>query len=176
MAERGDSVNFQGLGTTQLTIPPSFQCRSGFVNLFQFFQAPPPGSIIGTITTRAGNQIPLIQTQPTPPGGTSLSAVDGRFATLCGPFVRVQGQFALDVRIVNPGAPSPTGTPQPVSVRELLILLILLLLFGGQGGGLQGINLQNIDLGALLASQQAQSLLGQAGLTGQDVLNVLRQV
>lgn len=167
-------MNFQGFAAagTQLTIPPSFQCRSGFVSLFQFFQAPPPGSIIGVIRTQIGNEIPLIQTQPTPLGGTPLSSVNGRFATLCGPFLRVGGQFALDVRIVNPGAPSPTGTPLPVTIRELLILL-LLLLFGGRGINLRSISLSSIDMAQLLSTPQAQQLLSQAGLTGQDVLTVL---
>ena len=97
------SVNFQSFFNTGLTIRPSFQCRSGFVTLFRFIVAPAPGSVIGTLTTRIGNQIPLVQTRQTPPGGTPLSAVDGQFATLCGPFVRARDQFALDVRIVNPG-------------------------------------------------------------------------
>lgn len=121
--------------TTQLTIPPSFQCRSGRVTLFRFIQPPPPGSIIGTISDRRGFETPLVQTQPTPLGGTPLSSVDGRRATVCGPLVQVMGQTAIDVRIVNPGAPSPTGTPQPDNLRELLILLLLRLL-GGRGGSL----------------------------------------
>lgn len=168
-------MNFQGFAAagTQVTIPPAFQCRSGFVNLFRFIQAPAPGSVIGTIRTQAGNEIPLIQTQPTPLGGTSLSSVDGRFATLCGPFVRVGQQFALDVRIVNPGAPSPTGTPLPVNIRQLLNLLLLLLLFGGRGINLRGINLSSINMSQLLSTPQAQQLLGQAGLTSQEVLTAL---
>ncbi|MDF2630833.1 MAG: hypothetical protein K0R39_4664 [Symbiobacteriaceae bacterium] len=166
-------MNFQGLTTTQLTINPQFQCRSGFVNLFRFIQAPPPGSVIGQILTQAGNQIPLVQTQQTPLGGTSLSSVDNRFATLCGVFVRVGGQIALDVRIVNPGAPSPTGTPVPVNVRELLILLLLLLLFGNRGVSIQGINLSTLDINQLLSTPQATALLSQAGLTTQTVINTL---
>lgn|GEM_PF-3407046 len=168
-------MNFQGFAAagTQLTIPPSFQCRSGFVNLFRFIQAPRPGSVIGTIRTQAGNEIPLIQTQPTPLGGTSLASVDGRFATLCGPFVRVSGQLALDVRIVNPGAPSPTGTPLPVNIREILILLLLLLLFGGRGVNLRSLNLQGLNIGQILGTTQAQQLLSQAGLTSQEVLTAI---
>lgn len=166
-------MNFQGLGTQQLTINPAFQCRSGFVNLFRFIQQPAPGSIIGTITTQAGNQIPLVQTQPTPLGGTPLSSVDNRFATLCGVFVRVQNQTALDVRIVNPGAPSPTGTPVIVNTRELLILLLLLLLFGNRGVNLQGINLNALDINQLVSTPQAQAVLSQAGLTSQAVVSAL---
>jgi hypothetical protein len=171
--KRGDFVNFQGLDTQQLTISPQLQCRSGFVNLFRFIQAPPPGSIIGTLTTTNGNQIFLVQTQPTPLGGTPLSSVDNRFATLCGVFVRVQNQIALDVRIVNPGAPSPTGTPVIVNARELLILLLLLLLFGNRGVNLQGINLGALDINQLVSTPQAQALLSQAGLTSQAVVSAL---
>lgn len=165
-------MNFQGVGGAQL-IPRNFQCRSGLVNLFRFIQAPPPGSIIGTVTTRTGEQIPLVQTQPTPLGGISLASVDGQVANLCGVFVRVSGQTALDVRVVNPGVPSPTGTPTPVNLRELLILLLLLLLFGGQGVNLRSVNLRNIDLNQLLASPQAQAVLGQAGISPQDVATAL---
>lgn len=151
-------------GTTQqLTISLSLQCRSGFVNLFRFIQAPPPGSIIGTLTTTNGNQILLVQTQPTPIGGTSLASVDNQFATLCGPFVRVQNQTALDVRIVNPGAPVIVGA------RELLMLLLLLLLFGNRGVALQGINLNALDINRLIFTPQAQALFSQAGLTSQAV-------
>jgi len=137
------------------------QCVSGTVNLFRFIQPPPPGSIIGRVNPVFGASIPLIQTQPTPLGGIPLSSVDGQFATLCGVFVRVGNQTVLDVRVVNPGAPSPTGTPLPFDNRLLLLLLLLLLLSGriGLPGGTAG-------LSNLLSSTGLGSLLGKGGLTG----------
>lgn len=139
-------------------------CVSGRVTLFRFIQAPPPGAVIGQITTVGQGQIPLVQTQPLL-GGIPLSSVDGQFATVCGTLVRAGGQVALDVRVVNPGAPSPTGTPgQPLDLR----LLLLLLLGGGglgqfgKGGLLSGVSaagLQHLNVGL-------QGLTGLLGLPG----------
>jgi hypothetical protein len=105
------------------------QCVSGVVTLFQFIQPPAPGSIIGQIQTLFGATIPLIQTQPTPPGGTPLSSVDRQFATLCGVLTTRGNQFVLDVRVVIPSRPVPT--PFPFDNR--LLLLLLLSLLGGRG-------------------------------------------
>ncbi len=164
------------MGTTAL------QCISGFVTLFRFISPPPPGAIIGQLSIISGQTIPLMQTQPTPLGGIPLSAVDGQFATLCGIFVRVGGQTALDVRVVNPGAPSPTGTPPPFDTRLLLLLLLLLLLTGRLGlpGGTAGLgSLFGLSGGAGLSSLLS-NLLNQPGLqsllgsgTGSDTLATL---
>jgi hypothetical protein len=140
------------------------QCVSGFVNLFRFIVAPPPGSIIGTITPLFGQPISLIQTQPTPPGGIPLSSVDGQFATLCGVFTRRMNQTVLDVRLVNPSTPVPTPTPTPFP-NQLLLLLLLLLLLQGQGGilgttgGLTGLS----GLGSLLGGQNLGALSSLLG-------------
>lgn len=162
-------------GTTAL------QCVSGFVNLFRFITTPPPGGVIGQLSTVSGQSIPLIQTQPTPLGGIPLSSVDGQFATLCGIFVRVGGQTALDVRVVNPGAPSPTGTPVPFDNRLLILLLLILLLTGRLGGGTAGLtSLLGLPGGAGLSNllslpglQGLQGLLGSG--TGSDALTALLQ-
>lgn len=89
----------------------ALQCFLGRVGLFRFIMAPPPGSVIGQLNVLGGAELPLVQTQPTPPGGTSLASVDGQFARVCGVLTPRQGGVVLDVRLVNPGAPSPTGTP-----------------------------------------------------------------
>ena len=91
----------------------AMQCVTGFVYLYRFITAPTPGSVVGQITPIYGAAIPLIQTQLTPLGGTPLSSADGSYATVCGPYSTVVGQLVLDVRVVNPGAPSPSGTPFP---------------------------------------------------------------
>ncbi|MHB9146558.1 MAG: hypothetical protein ACYC5Y_14665 [Symbiobacteriia bacterium] len=95
----------------------AMQCVTGFVYLYRFFATPAPGSVIGQITTSFGAAVPLIQTEANPLGGISLSAVDGSYATVCGLPSTVGGQYVLDVRVVNPGAPSPTGTPFPYDKR-----------------------------------------------------------
>lgn len=167
--------------TTTTTGTFGLQCVTGFVNLFQFISPPRPGTIIGQVSTISGGTIPLIQTQPTPLGGIPLSSVDGQFATLCGTFVRVGQQTALDVRIVNPGAPSPTGTPQPIDTRLLILLLLILLLLTGRAGlpggtaglgGLLGLS-GNTSLSSLLSLPGLQSLLGSG--TGSDILSTLLQ-
>lgn len=82
---------------------PNFVCLTGRVNLFQFIQAPSPGSVIGELSVAFGGSIPLIQTRPTPFGGLSLAAVDRQFATVCGNLTFVGGQVVLDVRFVSAG-------------------------------------------------------------------------
>jgi len=166
-------------GTTGLTIPPQFRCVSGVVTLFRFIQAPPPGSIIGQIQPTFGSPVPVAQTQQTPLGGTSLASVDGRFATVCGLPIRVGGQNALDVRIVNPGAPSPTGTPVPLDDRLLLFLILLLLsrtlginLGGLTLGSLQGLG--TVNLSGLLGPGGVQSLMSALQAQGVDVASLLR--
>jgi hypothetical protein len=159
---------------TGLTIPPDLRCFSGVVTLFRFVQAPPPGSVIGSLRVSNGRSLPLVQTSPTPLGGTSLASVDGRTATLCGRFVQTSdGRTALDVVVVNPGAPSPTGTPGSISVRTLLILLLLALLTDRRGARLGNRNQSNAEIGRLLSTPAAQSILGQLGIGPQDVLNAL---
>lgn len=101
------------------------QCVSGTVTVFNFIVQPAPGTVIGQIQPTVGAAIPLIQTQPTPLGGTSLASVSGRFATVCGRFTTVGGRTVLDVVVVNPGAPSPTGTPIPNQFLNLLLILLL---------------------------------------------------
>jgi hypothetical protein len=163
-----------------LTLPPGLQCVTGVVSLFRFIVAPQPGSVIGTITTTDGRRINLIQTQPTPLGGTSLASVEGRTSTVCGVFVTTTGgQTALDVRVVNPGAPSPTGTPMNIDLRTLLALLLVLLLLGGAQGlsNLGTLLAQQTNLTSLLSQPQVQSLLSQPVV--QNLLNqpdVVRQL
>ena len=124
-------------------------CVSGQVRLFQFFTTPTPGSVIGQLTTFTGQTIPLVQTGVTPLGGIALSSVNNQFATLCGVFTQRGGQTVFDVRVVNPGAPSPTGTP--INIQQLIQLLQFLAFlqsiglggfgkgFGGFGKGLGGL-------------------------------------
>lgn len=95
---------FQPVGTPGA----NFVCLFGSVTLFQFIQAPPPGSVIGTLTTLSGRSIPLVQTSPTT-GGVTLASVDRQLAIVCGNLTAVQGQIALDVRFVSPGFPSGFG-------------------------------------------------------------------
>jgi hypothetical protein len=141
----------------------NLQCLAGVVTLFRFIQPPAPGSVIGTLRTTFGT-FNLIQTQPTPLGGTPLSAVDGQFATVCGVLVNVGGQLALDVRLVNPGAPSPTPTPFPFDTRTLILLLLMLLLLSGRGINLSSITsllTQPGGVTSLLSQPFVQSLLSQ---------------
>ncbi len=86
--------------------------------------------MIGQITPLLGSPIPIVQSSPTPLGGIPLSAADGRFATLCGRLTTRGNQVVLDVTLVNPGAPSPTGTPGLFDLNALLLLLSLLGQFG----------------------------------------------
>lgn len=109
------------------------QCVTGLVNLFRFIVAPTPGSIIGEVTPLGGTAIPIVQTTQTPLGGTPLASVDRQFATLCGVLTIAGGQIALNVLLVNPGAPSPTGTPFGLNA---LLLALLLGLPVGAGAGL----------------------------------------
>jgi hypothetical protein len=102
----------------------NFVCLVGFVNLFQFIQPPPPGSVVGTLATSVST-IPLVQTNPTVTGGAPLASVDRQLATLCGDLSLVQGQLALDVRSVSPGFSPITPGLNP-------LLLLLLLLLGGR--------------------------------------------
>lgn len=136
-------MNLQGFPPATTSFG-GLQCVTGTVNLFQFIQPPAPGSIIGTITPWFGTPISLIQTQQTPLGGIPLSSVNGRVATVCGVFTQRGNQTVLDVRAVNPGAPSPTGTPFPFDNRLLLL------------GLLGNLNLSGADLTNLV-----QSLTGQ---------------
>lgn len=152
-----------------LTLPPNFRCFSGTVGLFKFFQAPPPGSVIATLTTLQGLEIPLVQTRPAT--NPSLPEVDGLFVTVCGPIVTAGGQQAVDVRIINPGAPTPAGPPAPVNVnvnlRELLTLLMVLVLQGGINLGQTGLtSLQRLV--NELASQGVDVSSLMARLTGQQ--------
>lgn len=148
-----------------LTIPPSFRCFSGTVTLFRFIQAPPPGSVIGTLTTMQGQQIPLVATQ----GGGALAEVEGRPATtVCGPIVTAGGQQAVDVRIINPGAPSPTSPLPPVNVNvnlnQLLTLLMLLVLQGGIHLGQAGLtSLQNLVNQLAAQGVDVNSLVARLG-------------
>lgn len=130
---------FQPFGTTTTSFG-GLTCISGQVRLFRFFTVPRAGEVIGNITPFFGSPIPIIQTQPTPLGGISLSSVDGQIAVLCGQFVQRGGQVVFDVRVVNPGFPSPTGTPGTQINPQLLLLLLFLSLLGGFGiGGTAGI-------------------------------------
>lgn len=144
-----------GLGTQPL------RCFTGVVNI-RFFGGIggilPGGGITATLTTFNGQVIPLIQTVPTPPGGTTLASVNGQVATVCGVFTTFQGQVVLDVRIVNPGTP----TPPPINLNQILLLLLLFLILSGRFGGTLGTTftgLGGIDLGTL------QGLLAQSGIS-----------
>jgi hypothetical protein len=58
-------------------------------------------------------------------------------------------------------------------VRTLLILLLLALLTDRRGARLGNRNLSNAEIGRLLSTPAAQSILGQLGNGPQDVLNAL---
>ncbi|MGE5672617.1 MAG: hypothetical protein ACM3XM_01845 [Mycobacterium leprae] len=150
-------MQLQGVSTTTTSLG-TLQCVSGVVNLFQFVVPPRPGSIIGQVTTTGGFTVLISQSQPTPPGGTTLASVDGRFATVCGRFTFQNGQRVLDVLLVNPGAcpPCPVCPPQN---NQLLLLLLLLLL---QQPGL----LSSTGLGPLFSQVLGQSGLSSSQLTG----------
>lgn len=100
---------------------PNFVCVTGVVNLFRFIQPPAPGSVIGSLTTPGGGTLPLVQSQPALTGGTTLSAVDGQFATLCGNLTQAQGQLALDVRFVSSGFSPLTPGVDPLTLSLLLL-------------------------------------------------------
>jgi hypothetical protein len=164
------------LNPTVTTTTGGLQCVTGVVRLFGI-TTPTTTSVIGQVQQLQGGVIPLIRTQPTPIGGTSLESVNGQFAQVCGVFVRVGGQVVLDVRLVNPGFPSPTGTP--TNINQLLLLLLILIILSQSGiglGGLAGLTgLSTTQLGQLtplLTSLQSSGLninqliglLGQTGL------------
>lgn len=123
------------------------QCVTGLVNLFRFIVAPTPGSIIGEVTPLGGAAIPIVQTTQTPLGGISLASVDRQFATLCGVLTIAGGQIALNVLLVNPGAPSPTGTPFGLNALLLALLLGLPVGAGVGLGGLSGLGLGGFGTG-----------------------------
>lgn len=83
----------------------NFVCLTGTVNLFRFIAPPPPGSVIGNLSTSSG-AVPLVQTTPLT-GGPTLSSVDQHVATLCGNLTLAGNQLALDVKVVIPGAGAP---------------------------------------------------------------------
>lgn len=115
---------------------PGLQCVTGTVNLFRFIVAPQRGTVIGQLTPLFGTPIPLVQTSPTPLGGIPLSAADGQIATVCGRLITVGNQVVLDVTLVNPGAPSPTGIPLPANLSLPQQLALLNLLRGFPGGAI----------------------------------------
>ena len=138
-------------------------CVTGVVNL-RFFGGIPGiiggDPIVATVTTFTGQVIPLIQTVPTPPGGTTLASVNGQVATVCGVLTTVRGQVVLDVRLVNPFFPIPT----PFNINPLLLLL-LLILSGRFGGTLAGINPTTV-----------QNLLAQSGISPAQLQAVAQSI
>jgi hypothetical protein len=159
------------LNPTVTTIKGGLQCVTGFVRLSGGYLTQTTTTVIGQVQPVQGRPIPLIRTQPTPIGGISLESVNGQFAKLCGVLVRVGGQMVLDVRVVDPGFPSPTGTP--INFSHLLLLLILILLSRG-GTGLTGLNREQLgQLTPLLSSLQSSGLdvnqlMGLLGQSGSD--------
>lgn len=144
------------------------QCFTGRVNLLVFIQA---SDIVAQLTTTTGQTILLATNSPVI--RAQLSAVDNRFATVCGTFVIRNNRLVLEVQVVIPQQITP-----PINLQQLLLLLLLLFLSRGQlpiatpFSTTTGLGAVINQFGGISALQQALAQMG--GATG--VTNLVNQL